>query len=223
MHIGLIVGIGPAAADFYYRRLIASLAATGTLLELTMAHADMPTLLRNQSAGDADAQAAIYLRLAERLQAAGAGVLAITSVAGHFCIDAFAPVSPLPIVDLLSEVDRALAARRLRRVGVLGTRVAMRTGFYGAARSSEVVAPAGATLDAVHDAYVAMAASGAATAGQREVFFSAGRALVSEQGAEAVMLGGTDLVLAFAGQDPGFPVIDCAAVHADAIADAARR
>ena len=65
--------------------------------------------------------------------------------------------------------------------------------------------------------------SGAATAEQREVFFSAGRALVSEQGAEAVMLGGTDLALAFAGQDPGFPVFDCAAVHADAIADAARR
>ena len=68
-----------------------------------------------------------------------------------------------------------------------------------------------------------MAASGAATAEQREVFFSAGRALVSEHGAEAVMLGGTDLALAFAGQDPGFPVFDCAAVHADAIADAARR
>src|SRR3712207_1283421 len=125
---------------------------------------------------------------------------AITSVAGHFCIGAFAPVSPLPAVDLLTEVDRALAARGLRRVGILGTRVVMRTGFYGAARSAEVIAPAGTTLDAVHDAYVAMAASGAATAEQREVFFSAGRALVSERGAEAIMLGGTDLVLALAGQ-----------------------
>ena len=223
MHIGLIVGIGPAATDFYYRRLIASLAATGTPLELTMAHADTPTLLRNQAAGDTGAQAAIYLRLTERLHSAGARAIAITSVAGHFCIGAFAPVSPLPVVDLLSEVDRALAARGVRRAGILGTRVVMRTGFYGAARSTEVIAPAGTTLDAVHDAYVAMAASGAATAEQREVFFSAGRALVSEHGAEAVMLGGTDLALAFAGQDPGFPVFDCAAVHADAIADAARR
>ncbi len=66
MHIGLIVGIGPAATDFYYRRLIAALAAAGTPLELTMAHADMPTLLRNQAAGDAGAQVAIYLRLAGR-------------------------------------------------------------------------------------------------------------------------------------------------------------
>ena len=111
----------------------------------------------------------------------------------------------------------------MHRVGILGTRVVMRTGFYGAARGAEVIAPAGETLDAVHDAYVAIAASGAATEEQREVLFSAGRALVSEHGAEAVMLGGTDLALAFAGQDPGFPVFDCAAVHADAIADAARR
>ena len=120
-------------------------------------------------------------------------------------------------------MDRALAARGLRGVGVLGTRVVMQTGFYRTTRGTEVIAPAGTTLDAVHNAYVAMAASGAATAEQREVFFSAGRTLVSERGAEAIMLGGTDLVLAFAGQDPGFPVFDCAAVHADAIADAARR
>ena len=38
-----------------------------------------------------------------------------------------------------------------------------------------------------------------------------------EQGAEAVMLGGTDLFLAFQGQDCGFPVIDCAGIHIDAI------
>ena len=31
------------------------------------------------------------------------------------------------------------------------------------------------------------------------------------------MLGGTDLFLAFAGHDPGFPVIDCADIHVDAI------
>jgi len=223
MHIGLIAGIGPAATDFYYRRLIASMAAAGAPLELTMAHADTPTLLRNQEAGDAAAQVAIYLRLAGGLEAAGARAVAITSIAGHFCIGAFAPLSPLPVIDLLSEVDRALAVRGLRRVGVLGTRAVMRTGFYGAARGAEVVAPAGDVLDAVHDAYVAMASSGAATAEQREVFFSAGRTLVADRGAEAVMLGGTDLALAFAGSDPGFPVFDCAAVHADAIADAARR
>ena len=79
MHIGLIGGIGPAAS-----------AARGTALDLTIAHADAPTLLQNQERGDMDAQVGIFRRLTHRLQAAGAATIAITSIAGHFCIDALA-------------------------------------------------------------------------------------------------------------------------------------
>ena len=220
MHIGLIVGIGPAATDFYYRRLIATLAAKGVPLELTMAHADTPTLLRNQAEGNVAAQVAIYARLTARLHQAGAGAVAVTSIAGHFCIEAFKTVSPLPVIDLLAEVDRGLTARGLKRVGIIGTRVVMQTRFYDAARTTEVIAPRGAMLDAVHEAYVAMAAAGIVTPAQRQVFFDAGRAFMQD-GAEAVMLGGTDLALAFTGQDPGFPIFDCAGIHADAIAEVA--
>jgi len=221
MHVGLIAGIGPAATDFYYRRLIGALAARQVPLELTMAHADTPTLLRNQMAGDAAAQVAIYLRLTDRLRHAGARAVAVTSIAGHFCIDAFKAVSPLPVIDLLVEVDGALRARGLRKVGILGTRVAMQSRFYGAARSTEVISPESDVLEAVHEAYIAMAASGAVTPAQRDLFFDVGRALVDIHGVEAVMLGGTDLALAFEGNDPGFAVFDCAGVHADAIAEVA--
>jgi aspartate/glutamate racemase len=41
MHIGLIGGIGPAATDFYYRRLISTFASKKAALELTIVHADM--------------------------------------------------------------------------------------------------------------------------------------------------------------------------------------
>jgi aspartate racemase len=82
------------------------------------------------------------------------------------------------------------------------------------------VAPAGAAADAVHEAYVGMAVAGRVTEPQRQVFFTAGRALCAAQGAEAVILGGTDLCLAFEGQDGGFPLLDAAAIHAAAIAGA---
>jgi len=141
MHVGLIVGIGPAATDLYYRFLISAMAARGVGLELTMAHADTPTLLRNQASGDARAQVAIYRRLTGRLQAAGAGAVAVTSIAGHFCIDAFTSVSPLPVIDMLVEVDREIQREGLRRVGILGTRVAMETGLYGAVRHAEILVP----------------------------------------------------------------------------------
>ena len=47
--------------------------------------------------------------------------------------------------------------------------------------------------------------------------FSAGAELCSEQGAEAVLLAGTDLFLAFSGATPGFEVIDSAEVHIQAL------
>jgi aspartate racemase len=108
MHIGLIVGIGPAATDYYYRQLIAASARAGKDLELTMAHADTPTLLRHQAQGNAQAQVDIYRRLTERLQRAGIARVAVTSIAGHFCIDAFKAVSPVPVIDLLDGTDLAL-------------------------------------------------------------------------------------------------------------------
>src|SRR5215471_12366754 len=101
MHIGLIVGIGPAATDYYYRYLISALARAGQDLTLTMAHADTQTLLRNQSEGNVEAQVSIYQRLTNRLHRCGVEQVAITSIAGHFCIEAFKEISPVPVIDLL--------------------------------------------------------------------------------------------------------------------------
>ncbi|MCZ2404468.1 aspartate/glutamate racemase family protein [Paenarthrobacter sp. Z7-10] len=221
MHIGLIVGIGPAATDFYYRSLIHRMADLGVALELTMAHADTSTLLRNQEGGQIGAQVAIYERLTRRLQAAGARAVAVTSIAGHFCIDEFAAVSPVPVINLLKSVEDEVAARRYRTVALLGTQGVMESRLFGSLRGVEVLAPDAHTIGAVHDAYVSMAQSGVCTDQQRAVFVDAGQEMVSQGGAQAILLAGTDLVLAFGNHEPGFPVVDCASVHAAAIADVA--
>jgi aspartate racemase len=218
MHIGLVGGIGPAATDFYYRRLISTFAFRKAALELTIVHADTPTLLGNLASNDAPAQVAIYMRLANRLVAAGAECVAITSIAGHFCIDAFKAASPLRVVDMISEVARAIEQRGLKRIGILGTRTVMETRFYGGVASAEIIPPGGQDLDDVHQAYVAMAASGVVTQAQRHVFNTVSQKLLEEKGAEAIMLGGTDLALAFNERDTAFPLVDCAGIHADAIA-----
>jgi aspartate racemase len=221
MHIGLIGGIGPAATDFYYRRLISTFASKKAALELTIVHADTPTLLGNLASNDAATQVAIFMRLTNRLAVAGAECVAITSIAGHFCIDAFKASSVLPVVDMISEVNRAIGQRGFERIGILGTRTVMETCLYGGLPSVEVVPPGGRDLEDVHQAYVAMAASGIVTDAQRAVFAAASKQLFKESGVEAIMLGGTDLVLAFNERDTEFPLIDCAGIHADAVANLA--
>ena len=217
MHIGLIGGIGPAATEFYYRNLVRAYAAAGRALELTIVQADTRDLFQNMSAGAPGKQAEIFLRLTRRLQAAGADAVAVTSIAGHFCIQELEALSPLPVINAIPEIEAALVNRGLRRVGLLGTRVVMQSRLYGGVSAVEVVLPPGDSFDATHNAYVAMAAAGQADDQQRELLFSIGNDLCRKQGAEAVVLAGTDLFLAFEGRDCGFPTIDCARVHIDAL------
>jgi|SoiMethySBSTD1v2_1073268.scaffolds.fasta_scaffold32796_5 aspartate racemase len=217
MHIGLIGGIGPAATEFYYRNLVRAHVAASRVLELTIVQADIRDLVQNMSDGAPDKQAEIFLRLARRLQAAGAEVVAVTSIAGHFCIRELEALSPLPVINAIPEIEAALVNRGLRRVGLLGTRVVMQSRIYGGVNAVDVVAPQGESFDATHNAYVAMAAAGQADDQQRELLFSVGNDLCGKQGAEAVVLAGTDLFLAFEGRECGFPTIDCARVHIDAL------
>lgn len=221
MHIGMIVGIGPAATDYYYRYLIKAFGLANRDLQLTMAHADSKTLLKNQAEGNNQAQVDIYVSLADRLQKCGVERLAVTSIAGHFCIRQFMVVSPIPVIDLLDTVRREVIRRGYKRLGLLGTRVVMETRFYGALEPAQVIAPV-EMMSEVHDAYVAMATAGAATNEQREVFLQAGRLLTTEHGCESILLAGTDLGLVFnSAFDARFVTFDCAEVHAAAIADIA--
>src|ERR1700721_4360071 len=185
MHIGLIGGIGPGATDFYYRRLISTFARKNATLEMTMVHADTPPLLSNLTRNDAAAQIAIYTRLTNRLFSAAAECVGVTSIAGHFCIDDFKAISPLPVVDLIAEVSRAIETRGLKRIGIIGTRTVMATRFYGRIAGAEMVPPSEPDLDAVPQAYISMAASGFVTEHPRSVFNAVSHRLLENQGAEA--------------------------------------
>ena len=221
MHLGLIGGIGPAATVFYYERIVQAFAAAEQPLHLTIAHTSALTLSRNVAAGQAAAQAAEFNRVTGQLAAAGAEVVVITSMGGHFCAKEFAAMSPLPMINGPESVADYLIQQGIHRVGVLGTRVVMQTGLYGALSELDPVAPIGNDLTQVNDDYVAVAIAGAATPAQRERLLAAGKKLVRDQGVEAVLLGGTDLNLVYDGSSLDFPVIDSAAVHVDAIVNAA--
>ena len=221
MHIGLIGGIGPAATEFYYRGLTRAQSSMVNAMELTIAHADMKMLLRNLAANEPEKQALTFARHLTQLAAAGAEIAAVTSIAGHFCIRELEAISPLPLVDALARISDELHRRGLHRVGLLGSVAAMKSGLYGTLTDLEVVVPQGADMQLVGQEYLAMATAQRAEERQRKLFFSAGADLCSKQGAQAVLLAGTDLFLAFGDANPGFEVIDSAEVHIQALALAA--
>lgn len=221
MHIGLIGGIGPAATVFYYEQIVLAFAASAQPLNLTIAHTSARNLAHNVAAGLADVQAMEFNRVTGQLAAAGADVVVITSMGGHFCAPEFAALSPLPMINGPEAVADDLRRQGIARIGVLGTRVVMQTSLYGAFSALTPIAPLGDDLDQVNDDYVAMAIAGVATPAQRDRLLDAGQRLVRDQGAEAVLLGGTDLNLVYNGAALDFPVIDSAMVHVEAVVSAA--
>jgi len=114
-------------------------------------------------------------------------------------------------------VARDVERRGLRRIGVLGTRTVMVSRFYAGLPTATVIAPAAPMLDDVHAAYAAMAIAGAITPEQRAIFHRAAGSMIRNDGAEAILLGGTDLALAFDAATSPFALVDCAAIHVGAI------
>lgn len=215
-HIGLIGGIGPAATEFYYRNLVKKHNDADSKMELTIVHADTVEMISNFQKGARETQAQIFLKFTERLQAADCDAVAVTSMAGHFCIEELTDISPLPVLNAIPAIDARFAADGIKRIGLLGTNGVMASKFYGGITSADVLVPADDTFEKVSDAYFAIARAGACTGEQRAFFFAEGQKLI-DQGADAVILAGTDLCLAFDGQQPGFPVLDSALIHVDAI------
>jgi aspartate racemase len=120
----------------------------------------------------------------------------------------------------LAPLDDHLAGAGLRRVGLLGTEVVMRTGLYGQLTRTKAVAFDG-DLAVLGQTYLDVAERGACTDEQRTILFDAGRSMIEDQGADAIVLAGTDLGLAFDGRDPGYPIVDALDVHVAVLADLA--
>ena len=214
MHIGLIGGIGVAATVVYYQRLSAAMAARGKPMEMTMVHTDVQELIRNNLADERDAQAQVYAGLIDRLKAAGADCAAITSLGGHFCYDETVPLSPLPLVSAVKPLDAYFASQGFGTVGLLGTRVVMRTKLYGQLGQTRAVALED-EIEMLGQTYQDMAVAGVCSDQDRALFLDAGRRMVDDLNADAVVLAGTDLNLAFDGRDPGYKVVDALDVHVD--------
>lgn len=218
MHIGLIGGIGVAATLVYYQRLTAAIAARGGRADLTIVHADVNTLVKNNLADRRADQARAFAPLLHRLRAAGADCAAITSLGGHFCFAETAALSPLPLVSAVAPLDAFFADAGIGRVGLLGTQVVMRSRLYGQLTRTEAVVLED-EIGVLGQAYQDMAIAGVATGADRARFLDAGARLVRDRGADAVVLAGTDLGLVFDGAaDPGYRVVDALDVHVDVLA-----
>lgn len=215
--IGLLGGLGVGAAVHYYKKLAKAHDREQRTLDLVMAHAEASRIFEYATADDRDGMARYLASFIDRLRAAGAEFAVIPAVTPHFCIRELPALSSLPILNLFDSLIEEFAARSLKRVGVFGTRFVIESALFGMADGVEVIQPRQDEVDYIHRTYVEIVQKGEGTEAQLKGLTDLALTLCKRDGAEVIVLAGTDLALLFNERNIEFPYVDCAALHIEAI------
>jgi aspartate racemase len=216
-HFGLIGGLGVGATVLYYQGIAKACAERSLVPRLTMAHANAPTALALVQAGNIEGLASYLAGFVGQLAAAGAQFFAIPAITPHICLADLKRRVSLPIVDILEVTAERLRKRRLSRVALFGTKYTIDSELFGALEGFEIVRPQDQEVDEIHRIYLALATRGRVPAENVAKLRELADTLVRRDRVEAIVLAGTDLNLIFDEANAGFPAVDCAAAHIDAI------
>jgi aspartate racemase len=171
-----------------------------------------------QHAGDWDAATALMIEAAQRLERGGADLVVICTNTMHRTADEVQAAIGLPLLHIADPTATRIRAAGLRRVGLLGTAFTMEQAFYKGRLTErhglDVLVPEDEDRATVHriiyDELVQGVVEPASRAAYRDVI---GRLVA--RGAEAVILGCTEIMLLVRAEDSAVPLFDTTAIHAE--------
>ena len=212
----MIGGLGAGATVYYYRGLLSAHEAAGRAARLLIAHADVNRVRGFVENNDRAGLARYLAGFISSLAAGGAEMTAIVAITPHICAAELTAISPLPLIDIVSEVAAEIRTRGLKRVALLGTRFTVESRMFDRL-GVDVIVPKAEEIEQIHNTYMDVLHDRSTPAqidGLRQVACT----IIARDRAEAVLLAGTDLSMVLNEDDAGFPTIDCAAAHIKAIA-----
>lgn len=160
-------------------------------------------------------------RTAQRLEAGGADCIVIGTNTMHIVADRVAAAIEIPLLHIADATADAIIAARIRSVGLLGTRFTMEKDFYSShlqARGLEVLVPDADGRDLINHVIYDELCLGKVLQESRHAYVDEIAALAS-RGAEAVILGCTEIGMLIDDSNSPLPTFDTTAIHAAAAAD----
>jgi len=223
--IGLIGGMSWESTAHYYRvmnqetaRRLGGLHSAPLLIHSV----DFAPMAELQSAGNWDEAGRQLAQSAKRLEAAGAEVIGLSTNTMHVVADAIMAGLGVPFVHIADPTADALLADGFKRVGLLGTRFTMEMGFYRErleARGLEVLVPEVDRTNLNGIIYDELCL-GIIRDESRQIYVNAIR-LLQARGAEAVILGCTEICMLIDDDSSPIPTYDTTDLHAKALVTAA--
>jgi len=217
--VGIVGGLGVGATVDYYKRITAACKARDVVPDLVFVHADVDRGQGFVREGKLDALADYLAGFIQRLARAGAEAAVLPAVTPHICIAELTPRIKLPLVNIADAIGRELRARKLERVALFGTTFTMQGSLWGQLPGVEIVKPEPDEIAFVGRAYQRLLDTQRGHDEDTEGLRCIAADLQRRAGVEAILLAGTDLAVIFDEETAGFPCIDCARVHIDAIVE----
>jgi len=224
--LGILGGMSWESTALYYRAINQGVAARRGGLHsapLRLHSVDFAPVAAAQAAGDWTALAAQLADAARGLVQAGAQGLLIATNTMHRLAPDVALAAGVPLLHIADATGRALRAAGLQRVGLLGTRFTMDEpsvvrDVLTRRHALDIVLPPPASREAVHRVIYDELCRGDVHPASRRALVQVIESLRAE-GAQAVILGCTELTMLIGPADSPLPVFDTTALHAAAAVD----
>jgi aspartate racemase len=219
--LGLIGGMSWFSTRSYYERinkLVQRRVGDHASAPLLIESLDFSDLVRLSTAEDWDQAAGILSDSAKRLEVAGATAILICANSMHRVYDQVAGSVSVPVLHIAECVGERLAANCVKKAALIGPRNVMLESFYRQkliARDIELLPPEMEfveTLDRI--IYGELIVGKPSRQAEREL-----KTIITnlaQDGAQAVVLGSTELEMVVPIDANVLPIYDCTRIHADA-------
>ena len=224
--IGLIGGMSWESTVPYYRLINETIKARlGGLhsAKIVLYSVDFHEIEQWQRVGDWEAAGQSLAQAASALQLAGADFLVLCTNTMHKVASAIEAVVSIPLLHVVDATAADIRAAGFSKVGLLGTRFTMEQAFYTdhlLRCGLQVLTPDQQDRDLVHRVIYQELCLGEIHNDSREAYRRIMADLV-EQGAQAIILGCTEIALLVDQNDASVPLFDTTAIHARKAAEMA--
>jgi aspartate racemase len=224
--IGLIGGMSWESTALYYRQINEAVRQRlGGLhsAKIILWSVDFDGIAALQRAGDWAAAGAILANAARALEAAGADLVLLCTNTMHIVAPVIQASVHIPVLHIADPTAQAIQQAGYTTVGVLGTRFTMEQTFYVdrlQQHGLRVLLPDPEDRDTVHRIIFEELCLGEIKSDSRQQYQQIMARLVA-QGAQAIILGCTEITLLVNAEDATVPLFDTTALHARAAVDLA--
>jgi aspartate racemase len=218
--IGLIGGMSWESTVPYYRAINETIKERlGGLhsAKLVLVSVDFAEIEHLQKAGDWATAGQLLAAAAQSLERAGADFVVLCTNTMHKVAPAIEAAVSIPLLHIADPTAQAIRQAGFTTVGLLGTRFTMEQAFYKDRLSEQhglrVLVPPSDARDTVHRIIYEELCLGQVCDDSRHAYRAVMAELVA-QGAQAIILGCTEISLLVGAADASVPLFDTTAIHA---------